>query len=112
MLKYEAAIYQGKIDQLTEHSSLLKEHLNKLAEYKNQLGEFWDDEQGVEIAKGILNAIQTTESSLNYISIQLAYYKKLVNEYSGASAEVQQNIDNMLQSIASVGQVAVMAAGI
>lgn len=112
MLKYEAAIYQGKIDQLTEYSNLLKEHLNKLEEYKNQLGEFWDDEQGADIAKGILNAIKTTASSLSYISLQLAYYKKLVSEYSGASADVQQNIDNMLQSIASVGQVAAMAAGV
>lgn len=110
MLKYEAAIYQGKIDQLTEYGNLLKGHLDKLVEYKAQLAEFWDDAQGMEIAKGISNAIQTTESSLNYISIQLGYYKKLVNEYSGASAEVQQNIDNMLQSIAAVGQVAGMAA--
>lgn len=112
MLKYEAAIYQGKIDQLTEYSNLLREHLNKLTEYKNQLCEFWDDEQGMEIAKGILSAIQTTESSLSYISLQLAYYKKLVSEYSGASAGVQQNIDNMLQSVAAVGQIAGFAAGI
>ena len=34
MLKYSEAIYQGKIDQLTEYISMLNGHVEKLTAYK------------------------------------------------------------------------------
>lgn len=106
MLKYSEAIYQGKIDQLTEYITMLEEHIDKLTEYEGQLKEFWDDEEGVTLAEALVQALTSTNKQLFYLRKQLAFYRKLVAEYSGAAVDVQQKIETVLQTLSSVGAVA------
>lgn len=106
MLKYSEAVYQGKIDQLTEYITILEGHTEKLQEYRAQLVEFWDDSEGEKLGKLLVEAISKTNNQLFYLKKQLAFYRKMVAEYGGASAEVQQGIENALQAISSIGGVA------
>lgn len=108
MLKYSEAVYQGKIDQLTEYITMLEGHTEKLQEYRAQLAEFWDDNEGEQLGKMLVDAITKTNNQLFYLRQQLAFYKKMVTEYGGASAEVQQGIENALQAISSVGGIAAL----
>ena len=112
MLKYSEAIYQGKIDQLTEYISLLEGHVDKLTEYEGQLGEFWDDDEGMTLAKALQEALTTTNSRLDHLKTQLAFYRKMVAEYGGAAADVQEKIENVLQTMSSIGAVAGGFAGL
>ncbi len=109
MLKYSEAIYQGKIDQLTEYINMLEEHLSKLTEYKSQLAKFWDDEDGAKLANALQEGLTNTNNQLFYLKKQLAFYRKLVAEYGGAAADVQEKIENVLQTMSSIGAVAGMA---
>ena len=106
MLKYSEAIYQGKIDQLTEYITMLEEHLNKLTEYKSQLIKFWNDEEGAKLADALQQGLTNTNNQLFYLKKQLAFYRKLVAEYGGAAADVQDKIENVLQTMSSISAVA------
>ena len=90
MLKYNEGIYQGKIDQLTEYISMLNGHIEKLTTYKDQLKMFWDDVDGMNLSKALQAALTSTNNQLFYLQKQLSFYKKMVAEYSSASADVQQ----------------------
>lgn len=108
MLKYSEAIYQGKIDQLTEYISMLNGHIEKLTAYKEQLKDFWNDLEGETLGKALQAALTNTNNQLFYLRKQLAFYKKMVAEYSGAAADVQSNIENVLQTMSSIGGVVSM----
>ena len=108
MLKYSEAIYQGKIDQLTEYISMLNGHVEKLTAYKEQLKDFWNDSEGETLGKALQAALTNTNNQLFYLRKQLAFYKKMVAEYSGAAADVQSNIENVLQTMSSIGGVVSM----
>ncbi len=109
MLKYSQAIYQGKIDQLTNYISLLEEHISKLTEYKSQLGKFWDDEEGMKLAEALQQELTTTNNRLTYLKQQLGFYQKLVTEYGGAAADVQEKIENVFQAMSSLSGIAAVA---
>ena len=89
MLKYNEGIYQGKIDQLTEYISMLNGHIEKLTTYKDQLKMFWDDVDGMNLSKALQAALTSTNNQLFYLQKQLSFYKKMVAEYSRASADVR-----------------------
>ena len=110
MLKYTESIYQGKIDQLTEYISMLNEHIEQLTKYKNELKTFWDDVDGERLAEALQTALTSTKNQLYYLQKQLAFYKKMVSEYGGASADVQQKIENVFQTMSSIGGIAAVAA--
>lgn len=76
MLKYSEAIYQGKIDQLTEYISMLNGHVEKLTAYKEQLKDFWNDSEGETLGKALQAALTNTNNQLFYLRKQLAFYKK------------------------------------
>ena len=105
MLKYSEAIYQGKIDQLTEYISMLNEHIEKLTTYKEQLKDFWNDSEGETLGKALQAALTNTNNQLFYLRKQLSFYKKIVAEYGGAAADVQSHIENMLQTMSSIGDI-------
>ena len=109
MLKYNEGIYQGKIDQLTEYISMLNGHIEKLTTYKNQLKMFWDDVDGMNLSKALQAALTSTNNQLFYLQKQLSFYKKMVAEYSSASADVQQKIENAFQAMSSIGGIAAVA---
>ena len=109
MLKYNEGIYQGKIDQLTEYISMLNGHIEKLTTYKDQLKIFWDDVDGMNLSKALQAALTSTNNQLFYLRKQLSFYKKMVAEYSSASADVQQKIENAFQAMASIGGIAAVA---
>ena len=108
MLKYSEAIYQGKIDQLTEYISMLNGHVEKLTAYQEQLKDFLNDSEGETLGKALQAALTNTNNQLFYLRKQLAFYKKMVAEYSGAAADVQSNIENVLQTMSSIGGVVSM----
>lgn len=91
MLKYNEGIYQGKIDQLTEYISMLNGHIEKLTTYKDQLKMFWDDVDGMNLSKALQAALTSTNNQLFYLQKQLSFYKKMVAEYSSASATCSKN---------------------
>lgn len=105
MLKYNEGIYQGKIDQLTEYISMLNGHIEKLTTYKDQLKMFWDDVDGMNLSKALQAALTSTNNQLFYLQKQLAFYKKMVDEYKNASADVQQKIENVFQAMSNIGDV-------
>lgn len=109
MLKYNEGIYQGKIDQLTEYISMLNGHIEKLTTYKDQLKMFWDDVDGMNLSKALQAALTSTNNQLFYLQKQLSFYKKMVAEYSSASADVQQKIENAFQAMSSIGGIATVA---
>ena len=109
MLKYNEGIYQGKIDQLTEYISMLNGHIEKLTTYKDQLKMFWDDVDGMNLSKALQAALTSTNNQLFYLQKQLSFYKKMVAEYSSASADVQQKIENTFQAMSSIGGIAAVA---
>mgnify|MGYP000103866294 FL=1 len=109
MLKYNEGIYQGKIDQLTEYISMLNGHIEKLTTYKDQLKIFWDDVDGMNLSKALQAALTSTNNQLFYLRKQLSFYKKMVAEYSSASADVQQKIENAFQAMSSIGGIAAVA---
>lgn len=109
MLKYNEGIYQGKIDQLTEYISMLNGHIEKLTTYKDQLKMFWDDVDGMNLSKALQAALTSTNNQLFYLRKQLSFYKKMVAEYSSASADVQQKIENAFQAMSSIGGIAAVA---
>ena len=109
MLKYNEGIYQGKIDQLTEYISMLNGHIEKLTTYKDQLKMCWDDVDGMNLSKALQAALTSTNNQLFYLQKQLSFYKKMVAEYSSASADVQQKIENAFQAMSSIGGIAAVA---
>lgn len=109
MLKYNEGIYQGKIDQLTEYISMLNGHIEKLTTYKDQLKIFWDDVDGMNLSKALQAALTSTNNQLFYLRKQLSFYKKMVAEYSSASADVQQKIENAFQAMSSIGGIVAVA---
>mgnify|MGYP004472243565 FL=1 len=109
MLKYNEGIYQGKIDQLTEYISMLNGHIEKLTTYKDQLKMFWDDVDGMNLSKALQAALTSTNNQLFYLRKQLSFYKKMVAEYSSASADVQQKIENAFQAMSSIGGITAVA---
>ena len=109
MLKYNEGIYQGKIDQLTEYISMLNGHIEKLTTYKDQLKIFWDDVDGMNLSKALQAALTSTNNQLFYLRKQLSFYTKMVAEYSSASADVQQKIENAFQAMSSIGGIAAVA---
>ena len=109
MLKYNEGIYQGKIDQLTDYISMLNGHIEKLTTYKDQLKMFWDDVDGMNLSKALQAALTSTNNQLFYLQKQLFFYKKMVAEYSSASADVQQKIENTFQAMSSIGGIAAVA---
>jgi hypothetical protein len=109
MLKYNEGIYQGKIDQLTEYISMLNGHIEKLTTYKDQLKMFWDDVDGMNLSKALQAALTSTNNQLFYLQKQLFFYKKMVAEYSSASADVQQKIENAFQAMSNIGDVVSLA---
>lgn len=79
-----------------------------LTVYKNQLEEFWKDVDGEHLAKGLQEAITKTRNQIYYLQRQLLVYQKMVKEYAGASADVQQKIENVFQAMSSIGSVAML----
>lgn len=109
MLKYTESIYRGKIDQLTNYISMLNEHIEQLTKYKNELKTFWNDVDGEHLAEALQAALTSTKNQLYYLQKQLGFYQKMVNEYQGASADVQQKIENVFQAMSSIGGIAAVA---
>lgn len=109
MLKYTESIYLGKIDQLTNYISMLNEHMEQLEKYKNELKNFWDDVEGERLADSLQMAVTSTRNQLYYLQKQLGFYQKMVHEYQGASADVQQKIENVFQTMSSIGGIAAVA---
>lgn len=109
MLKYTESIYLGKIDQLTNYISMLNEHMEQLEKYKNELKIFWDDVEGDRLAKSLQMAVTSTRNQLYYLQKQLGFYKRMVREYHGASADVQQKIESVFQTMSNIGDVVSLA---
>lgn len=109
MLKYTESIYLGKIDQLTNYISILTEHMEQLEKYKNELKTFWDDVEGDRLSKSLQMAVTSTRNQLYYLQNQLGFYKQMVQEYRGASADVQQNIENVFEAMSKIGDVVSLA---
>lgn len=111
MLKYSQGFYKGKITELETYASMLTEHIETLKNFKSQLPEFWDDENGLSTARALESAIVGTNHALTQIKMQLAQYGRLVDEYEGASQDVQQKIENALSALDSLASLAPAVAG-
>ena len=75
----------------------------------DQLKMFWDDVDGMNLSKALQAALTSTNNQLFYLQKQLSFYKKMVAEYSSASADVQQKIENAFQAMSSIGGIAAVA---
>lgn len=109
MLKYTESIYLGKIDQLTNYISMLNEHMEQLEKYKNELKIFWNDVEGERLADSLQMAVTSTRNQLCYLQKQLGFYQRMVREYHGASADVQQKIESVFQTMSNIGDVVSLA---
>ena len=79
------------------HSDIKQENLDDV---------FWDDVDGMNLSKALQAALTSTNNQLFYLQKQLSFYKKMVAEYSSASADVQQKIENAFQAMSSIGGIA------
>ena len=110
MLKYSQSFYQGKINELEGYASMLLTHIDNLKNYKSQLPEFWDDTNGLATGRALETAIADTKSSLTQIQFQLVQYNNIVEQYSGASEETQQTLENVIATLDSLSSLAPTAA--
>ena len=89
MLKYTAAFYQGKIEGLNVYLNQLNTYLSELEGYRAQLYNIWTDELGTKTSESLNETIKVVKGQIMQVNSTLAYLKKTVTEYEGASDEVQ-----------------------
>lgn len=93
VLKYDASVYQARIDELGRIKTTLDGHLDNLRSLKAEVPSFWDDSLGLNVASVVDKWIKNIEEADRKIEIMQRTFRDLAEGIEGRISESEEAID-------------------